>query len=63
MKTPKAARSARSRPALRSATVRWTTPATPDRDTHRTVRSDEAGLGGGLDQAEEAQRGVNQQKK
>jgi len=34
-----------------------------DRGTDRTVRSDEAGLGGGLDQAEEARRGVNRQKK
>ncbi|HYY62688.1 MAG TPA: hypothetical protein VE756_15000 [Burkholderiales bacterium] len=33
-----------------------------DRDTDRVVRSDEAGLGGGLDQAEEAQRGVTDEE-
>ena len=33
-----------------------------DRDTDRVVRSGEAGLGGGLDQAEEAQRGVTDEE-
>ena len=33
-----------------------------DRDTDRVVKSDEAGLGGGLDQAEEAQRGVTDEE-
>ena len=33
-----------------------------DRDTDRVVGSDEAGLGGGLDQAEEAQRGVTDEE-
>jgi hypothetical protein len=33
-----------------------------DRDVDRVVGSDEAGLGGGLDQAEEAQRGVTDEE-
>ena len=33
-----------------------------DRDVDRVVRSDEAGLGGGLDQAEEAQLGVTDEE-
>jgi len=36
--------------------------ADADRDTDRIVRSGEAGLGGGLDQAEEAQRGVTDEE-
>ena len=36
--------------------------ANEDRDTDRIVKSDEAGLGGGLDQAEEAQRGVTDEE-
>jgi hypothetical protein len=37
-------------------------PMNADRDTDRIVSSDEAGLGGGLDQAEEAQRGVTDEE-
>ena len=33
-----------------------------DRDTDRIVKRDEAGLGGGLDQADEAQRGVTDEE-
>jgi hypothetical protein len=33
-----------------------------DRDTDRVVKGDEAGLGGGLDQAEEAERGVTDEE-
>ena len=33
-----------------------------DRDTDRVVRSDEAGLGRGLDEAEEAQRGITDEE-
>jgi hypothetical protein len=33
-----------------------------DRDTDRVVKADEAGLGGGLDQAEEAERGVTDEE-
>jgi len=36
--------------------------ADADRDTDRIVSSGEAGLGGGLDQAEEAQRGVTDEE-
>ena len=33
-----------------------------DRDTDRVVKGDEAGLGGGLDQAEEAERGLTDEE-